>query len=73
MQQLQKQPVLVMELCTGGSLYSMLEDPENSYGLQETEFLKVLGDICKYNLQSEPCFVIFLECKVEYSLEMVVA
>ncbi|PIK45062.1 putative serine/threonine-protein kinase TBK1-like [Apostichopus japonicus] len=43
--QLQKQPVLVMELCTGGSLYSMLEDPENSYGLQETEFLKVLGDI----------------------------
>lgn len=34
--------VVVMELCTGGSLYHILDDPENAYGLEETEFLLVL-------------------------------
>ncbi|KAJ2938139.1 hypothetical protein O0L34_g3712 [Tuta absoluta] len=34
--------VIVMELCTGGSLFNILDDPENTYGLQETEFLLVL-------------------------------
>lgn len=34
--------VIVMELCTGGSLFSILDDPENTYGLQEEEFLLVL-------------------------------
>ena len=24
-----------MELCTGGSLFNLLDDPENSYGLDE--------------------------------------
>ena len=28
-----------MELCTGGSLFNLLDDPENSYGLIEDEFL----------------------------------
>ena len=28
-----------MELCTGGSLFNLLDDPENSYGLDEDEFL----------------------------------
>ncbi|XP_056129442.1 inhibitor of nuclear factor kappa-B kinase subunit epsilon isoform X2 [Lampris incognitus] len=37
-----KQKVLVMEYCSGGSLLSLLENPENAYGLQETEFLIVL-------------------------------
>jgi TANK-binding kinase 1 len=31
-----------MELCTGGSLFTILDDPENTYGLQEDEFLLVL-------------------------------
>ncbi|XP_065342461.1 inhibitor of nuclear factor kappa-B kinase subunit epsilon-like [Cloeon dipterum] len=34
--------VIVMELCTGGSLFNILDDPENAYGLQEDEFLLVL-------------------------------
>ncbi|KAJ8985922.1 hypothetical protein NQ317_010679 [Molorchus minor] len=34
--------VIVMELCTGGSLFNSLDDPENTYGLEESEFLLVL-------------------------------
>ncbi|CAG2112445.1 unnamed protein product [Medioppia subpectinata] len=34
--------VLVMELCTGGSLFNILDDPINYYGLEEREFLLVL-------------------------------
>ncbi|XP_075880513.1 inhibitor of nuclear factor kappa-B kinase subunit epsilon isoform X2 [Nelusetta ayraudi] len=37
-----KQKVLVMEYCSGGSLLSLLEEPENAFGLSETEFLIVL-------------------------------
>ncbi|KAM8867292.1 inhibitor of nuclear factor kappa-B kinase subunit epsilon isoform 2-T3 [Synchiropus picturatus] len=37
-----KQKVLVMEYCSGGSLLSLLEEPENAFGLSETEFLTVL-------------------------------
>lgn len=37
--------VLIMELCTGGSLYTILDDPQNSYGLEEEEFLCVLKDL----------------------------
>lgn len=37
--------VLVMELCTGGSLYGLLDDPENAYGIEETEFQRVLIDV----------------------------
>lgn len=31
-----------MELCTGGSLFNILDDPENTYGLPEKEFVLVL-------------------------------
>lgn len=31
-----------MELCTGGSLFNILDDPENTYGLPEHEFCLVL-------------------------------
>ncbi len=31
-----------MEYCSGGSLLSVLEEPENAFGLPETEFLTVL-------------------------------
>lgn len=34
--------VIVMELCTGGSLFNILDDPENTYGLAPNEFLLVL-------------------------------
>jgi len=37
--------VIVMELCTGGSLFNLLDDPENSYGLFEDEFLLVLSHL----------------------------
>ncbi|XP_062998842.1 inhibitor of nuclear factor kappa-B kinase subunit epsilon [Elgaria multicarinata webbii] len=37
-----KQKVLVMEFCSGGSLLSLLEEPENAFGLSESEFLIVL-------------------------------
>ncbi|XP_023217768.1 serine/threonine-protein kinase TBK1-like [Centruroides sculpturatus] len=37
--------VLVMELCTGGSLFTILDDPQNSNGLEESEFLCVLRDL----------------------------
>lgn len=38
--------VIVMELCTGGSLFNILDDPENAYGLPETEFMLVLEHLC---------------------------
>ncbi|XP_008983811.2 inhibitor of nuclear factor kappa-B kinase subunit epsilon isoform X1 [Callithrix jacchus] len=37
-----RQKVLVMEYCSSGSLLSMLESPENAFGLPEDEFLVVL-------------------------------
>ncbi|XP_075999613.1 inhibitor of nuclear factor kappa-B kinase subunit epsilon [Genypterus blacodes] len=37
-----KQKVLVMEFCAGGSLLSVLEEPQNAFGLPETEFFTVL-------------------------------
>uniref|UniRef100_A0A8C1E6H3 Inhibitor of nuclear factor kappa B kinase subunit epsilon n=2 Tax=Cyprinus carpio TaxID=7962 RepID=A0A8C1E6H3_CYPCA len=37
-----KQKVLVMEFCSGGSLLNLLEEPENAFGLAESEFLIVL-------------------------------
>ncbi|XP_033266498.1 inhibitor of nuclear factor kappa-B kinase subunit epsilon isoform X1 [Orcinus orca] len=37
-----RQKVLVMEYCSSGSLLSVLESPENAFGLSEDEFLVVL-------------------------------
>lgn len=34
-----------MELCAGGSLYNVLEKPENYYGLEESEFLRFVKDL----------------------------
>jgi TANK-binding kinase 1 len=34
-----------MEYCNGGSLSSIIEQPENIYGLQQSEFLLVLRHI----------------------------
>uniref|UniRef100_A0A8D0GT36 Protein kinase domain-containing protein n=1 Tax=Sphenodon punctatus TaxID=8508 RepID=A0A8D0GT36_SPHPU len=48
-----KQKVLVMEYCSGGSLLSVLEEPENAFGLSESEFLIVLHCVGTY--LSSPC------------------
>ncbi|KAH0618893.1 hypothetical protein JD844_018418 [Phrynosoma platyrhinos] len=40
--EISKQKVLVMEYCSGGSLLCLLEEPENAFGLSESEFLIVL-------------------------------
>uniref|UniRef100_H3B1U8 TANK binding kinase 1 n=1 Tax=Latimeria chalumnae TaxID=7897 RepID=H3B1U8_LATCH len=37
--------VLVMEFCSCGSLYTVLEEPANAFGLPESEFLIVLQDV----------------------------
>ncbi|CAL8097022.1 unnamed protein product [Orchesella dallaii] len=37
--------VIIMELCDGGSLLKMLEHPQNTFGVDEDEFLTVLRDI----------------------------
>ena len=37
-----------MELCTGGSLYDVIDSPENAYGLSESEFKQVIYDVGKY-------------------------
>lgn len=37
--------VIVMELSQHGSLYTLLDDPENSLGLEEEEFVIVLKDL----------------------------
>lgn len=45
--------VLVMEYCPYGSLYTVLEEPSNAYGLPEDEFLIVLQDVGKRHLNSQ--------------------
>lgn len=37
--------IIVMELCSGGSLFTMLENPSNAYGFQEEEFKQVMKDV----------------------------
>ncbi|XP_065489433.1 serine/threonine-protein kinase TBK1 [Caloenas nicobarica] len=37
--------VLVMEFCPCGSLYTVLEEPSNAFGLAESEFVIVLRDV----------------------------
>lgn len=46
-----------MEYCSGGSLLSLLEEPENAFGLPETEFLTVLQCVggCVYLILFNNC------------------
>ena len=37
-----------MELCTGSSLYEVIDSPDNAYGLSETEFKQVIYDVGTY-------------------------
>ena len=41
----QGREVLIMELCTHGSLYHILDQPENSRGLEEEEYLRLISDV----------------------------
>lgn len=40
-----KKTVLVMELCERGSLLDFLKEPENLYGLEEEQYLRVFRDL----------------------------
>ena len=40
--------VVIMELCEGGSLQHVLDQPENYYGLPEEEFMLVFEHISKF-------------------------
>ena len=34
-----------MELCTGGSLYEVIDSPENAFGLDEAQFKQLIYDV----------------------------
>ena len=55
--------VIVMELCTGGSLYSIIDKPENGFGLIEDELVCVIRDVVSglnhLHLHKVRCFHIF--------------
>ncbi|CAG9766272.1 unnamed protein product [Ceutorhynchus assimilis] len=42
---MQPRQILVTELCTGGCLSNILDDPENIYGLDDSEFLLFLSHL----------------------------
>ncbi|CAI8037370.1 Serine/threonine-protein kinase TBK1, partial [Geodia barretti] len=42
-----KYKVIIMELCTGGSLYEVIDSPENAYGLDEPQFKQLIYDVAK--------------------------
>lgn len=44
-----------MELCNGGSLYEVIDSPENAMGLDEVQFKRVVSDVGK-------CALIWLDC-----------
>ena len=37
--------VIIMEMCTGSSLYEVIDSPDNAYGLAETDFKQVIYDV----------------------------
>ena len=37
-----------MELCTGGSLYEVIDSPENAFGLDETQFKQLIYDVGQF-------------------------
>lgn len=49
-----------MEFCPCGSLYTVLEEPSNAYGLPESEFLIVLRDVGMFIYMVFTClFILF--------------
>ena len=43
-------PVVVLELCTGGSLLVFLQQPENARGLDDDQYRQLLADLGQYML-----------------------
>lgn len=39
-----------MELCSGGSLFTLLENPANAYGFVEDDFKQVVKDVGKHGV-----------------------
>ena len=39
-----------MELCSGGSLFTLLENPANAYGFAEDDFKQVVKDVGKHSM-----------------------
>ena len=37
-----------MELCTGGSLYEVIDSPEHACGLDETQFKQLIYDVGQF-------------------------
>ena len=61
-----------MELCTGSSLYEVIDSPDNAYGLSETEFKQVIYDVGTYVCVRiiEPVSCLFsLERKITASMQ----
>ena len=54
-----------MEYCNGGSLYSILDQPTNAYGLEEEEFILFLRHICEY------CYI-GNDCRIGCSWQLIV-
>lgn len=42
-----------MELCSGGSLFTLLEIPANAYGFAEDDFKQVVKDVGKLTTLAE--------------------
>ena len=40
-----KRRVIIMEICTGGSLYNIIDNPDNGFGLCEDELVCVMKDV----------------------------
>ncbi len=53
-----------MELCKGGSLYSILEKPKHYFGLPETEVLAVLTCLGMYVVRVAECVFICVDMHV---------
>ena len=64
--------VIVMELCTGGSLFNLLDDPENNFGLEEDQWLLVLSCLSAgiYVVQLINIFLLNVFCHHHYLLEL---
>lgn len=54
-----------MELCSGGSLFTLLENPANAYGFAEDDFKQVVKDVGKHRM----AFVIRASLRKQYMVE----
>ena len=44
-----------MELCTGGSLYEVIDSPENAFGLDEAQFKQLIYDVGEFVSNDRLC------------------